>query len=96
MRKTAALPAPAVPIGDEAAQDLAGAVAVVQVLRPIQEYFDLKEAAAFTRLSTSLLYKLVSAGRLKPSRIGSKLVFSRESLIVFMDKATKTPVECKS
>lgn len=69
-----------------------GVPVTVNLLKPEQTFFTLAEAASFVRLSPSLLYKLTSAGKIKPARIGSKLVFSREALVDFMAGAIKRPV----
>lgn len=49
---------------------------------------DLKESADYLRVSARLVQKLVAARRLRPSRIGRRLIFKRAELDRYVDLQT--------
>lgn len=47
--------------------------------------FTAAEASAYLRLSRSSIYKLISAGQLRPIKIGRRTLFTREELDRLID-----------
>ncbi len=52
-----------------------------------QQQFSLLEAANHLRISRSFLYKLISAGSIRPTKIGSRVIFSGAEIARFLREA---------
>lgn len=52
---------------------------------PIRPVMDRKEAASYLRVSVRLITNLVASRRLRPARIGRRLVFKRSELDRYLD-----------
>jgi excisionase family DNA binding protein len=56
---------------------------------PVLDLMTLDEAAGELRCSKAALYRWVAEGRIKPTRVGSRLRFTRESLLDFLQNSTE-------
>lgn len=58
----------------------------------VKEYLNIKEAAEFTGLSVSTLYKLVCGRKIPAYKPTGKLLFSREELVTWVEQAKLNPL----